>query len=164
MKKIILFFLLAFSIAAYSQQTITTFILTRHAEKGDDGTKDPELTQAGNDRAQALTKLLKETKVDAIYSTNYKRTQHTVTPLAHAKGLTVIGYEPLKTDEIDQILLKHLGGTIVICGHSNTIPWVANYLMGKEDYKTFDDNDYDNLMIVTVVEKGKTVKVTWLSY
>lgn len=164
MKTYILFLLLVISTAAYSQQIITTFILTRHAEKGDDGTKDPDLTQAGQNRAQSLTKLLKETKVDAIYATNYKRTRNTVTPLALAKGLSVTGYEPLKTDEIDRMLMTHAGGTIVISGHSNTIPWVANYLIGKEDYKPFEDSDYDNLMIVTVVEKGKTANVTWLNY
>ena len=70
MKKIILFFLLAIGTMGFAQQTITTFILTRHAEKGDDGTKDPDLTQAGNERAQSLVRLLKNTKVDAIYSTN----------------------------------------------------------------------------------------------
>ncbi len=164
MKKLILLFLLTISITAYSQQTITTFILTRHAEKGDDGTKDPDLTQAGNERAQLLVKLLKQTKVDAIYSTNYKRTRNTVTPLAQAKALTLTAYEGLKTEEIDQMLTRHSGGTIVISGHSNTIPSIVNYLTGKEEYKTFDDADYSNLIIVTVIEKGKTTKITWLNY
>ena len=90
MKKIILFFLLAISVTSYSQQTITTFILTRHAEKGDDGTKDPDLTQAGKDRAQLLIIMLKEIKVDAIYSTAYKRTRNTVIPLAQEKGTNIV--------------------------------------------------------------------------
>ena len=101
MKKIILFLFLVISPAAYSQRGITTFILTRHAEKGSDGTKDPDLAQAGNERAQLLAKMLSETTVDAIYSTNYKRTRNTVTPLANANGLTVVEYESFKTEEID---------------------------------------------------------------
>ena len=164
MKKITLFFLLVISSAAYSQQGITTFILTRHAEKGNDGTKDPELAQAGNERAQLLGKMLNETTVDAIYSTNYKRTRNTVTPLAQAKGITVVRYESFKAEEIDQMLKNYSGGTIVISGHSNDIPWIVNYLTGKEEYKTFEDTDYNNLIVVAVTEKGKTAKVTWLNY
>jgi len=166
MKNILLFFLFSCALhsTVYSQQTITTFILTRHAEKGDDGTKDPDLTSVGMQRAQLLAKLLQETKVDAIFSTAYKRTQNTVAPLAKAKELSVNVYEPFKTEELDKILKQYGGGTVVICGHSNNIPAIANYLIGREDYKTFDDTDYDNLMMVTVVEKGKTAKVTRLNY
>ena len=165
MKRILLLVLLATSLGAYGQQTLTTFILTRHAEKGNDGTKDPDLAAAGNERAQLLARMLTETKVDAVYSTNYKRTRNTVTPLAQAKGLTVVGYESFKGDEVDQMISKHFGGTIVIAGHSNDIPWIVNYLTGKkEEYKTFDDTDYNNLIIVTVVEVGKTAKITWLNY
>ena len=162
MKYIFLFLvLLTFSIA---EAQPTTFILVRHAEKGNDGTKDPDLTDAGSQRAQVLANMLKKTQVDAIYSTAYKRTRNTVTPLATAKGLIVLPYEAFKTDEIDQILKKHTGGTVVIAGHSNNIPWIANYLTGKETYKDFEDSDYENLLIVTVVEKGKNAKVVWLSY
>ena len=164
MKKLILFFLLTIGYTAYSQQAITTFILTRHAEKGDDGSKDPDLTTAGNERAQLLVKILKETNVDAIYATAYKRTRNTVAPLAQAKGLTLEGYEAFKTDEIDLMLKKYAGGTIVISGHSNNIPWIVNYLIGKEQYQSFDDTRYDNLIVVSVLEKGKSAKVTWLSY
>ena len=73
-------------------------------------------------------------------------------------------YEAFKNEEIDRMLSKHSGGTIVISGHSNTIPAIVNYLTGKEEYKTFEDTDYSNLIIVTVVEKGIFAKVTWLKY
>jgi hypothetical protein len=39
-----------------------------------------------------------------------------------------------------------------------------NYLIGEEKYKTFDDTDYGNLIIVSFTERGKNVKVTWLRY
>ena len=108
--------------------------------------------------------MLKKTQVDAIYSTAYKRTRNTVSPLATAKGLPMSDYEAFKTGEIDQMLKKNAGGTVVISGHSNNIPWIANYLSGKESYKDFEDSDYENLLIVTVVEKGKNANVVWLSY
>lgn len=145
-------------------QTITTIVLVRHAEKENDGTKDPGLTEAGKNRADLLATMFKEAQVDAIYSTSFKRTQHTVGPLAKEKNLSIGKYEPFKTEEVDQILKKHAGGTIVISGHSNTTPWVANYLTGTQAYKDFEESDYSNLIIVSVVEKGKTAKVTWLNY
>ncbi len=163
MKKILFVFFLVSSVVA-TAQPITTFILVRHAEKGDDGTQDPNLTEVGVKRAQALATLLKDTSVDAIYTTSYKRTRNTVASLAVAKGLELLGYEAFKTGEIDQVLKKYEGGTVVMAGHSNNIPWIANYLTGKETYQTYEDSDYDNLLIVTVVAKGKTASVTWLSY
>lgn len=141
----------------------TTFILIRHAEKANDGTKDPELSEVGRTRALALAKLLKNTKVDAIYATGFKRTQATVALLAMSKQLMVLPYEPMKGEAIDEMASKFQGGTIVVCGHSNTTPWTANYLLGKEQHNDFEDSDYANILIVNVIEKGNA-KVTWLTY
>jgi 2,3-bisphosphoglycerate-dependent phosphoglycerate mutase len=159
----LLVLLLVYVTSGVCAQQVTTFILVRHAEKVSDGSKDPELTEAGKARALALTKFFKEVKIDAIYSTGFKRTQNTVTPLAMSKNLPISSYEAMKGDEIDQMLKKFPGGTIVISGHSNTTPWVANYLLGKEEFKDFDDNDYDNMLIVDVIDKGRA-KATWFTY
>lgn len=163
MRRLIFVFSLWMVVAGAQAQTFTTFILVRHAEKVNDGSKDPALTEAGKSRALSLAQLLRETKVDVIYSTPYVRTQSTVMPLANAKGLTVQHYDPSKMDFIDAILQQHAGGTVVICGHSNTTPGVANYLLGKAELKNYDDQDYDNILMVTVTEKGKG-KLVWLNY
>jgi len=163
MKAILIFFILLSGVVLQAQP-VTTFILVRHAEKGNDGTKDPDLTEAGVSRAKLLSDMLEDAQIDAIYATAYKRTRNTVTPLATAKGQVVSTYEAYKTDEIDQMLKKHTGGTVVISGHSNNIPWIANYLTGSESYKDFDDGDYENMIIVTVIEKGKRTKVVWMNY
>jgi hypothetical protein len=70
-------------------QTITTFILVRHAEKVMESGSDPELKPEGVKRAESFVGLFTKSSIDAIYSTNYKRTRNTVTPLANAKSLTV---------------------------------------------------------------------------
>lgn len=160
MKQLTIIFLFVTSLA-YAQP-VTTFILVRHAEKGNDGTKDPELSEAGLTRAQSLAKLMQATKVDAIYSTPYKRTRSTVAPLATAKGFDVLGYN--KNEDMDAILKKYSGGTVVVCGHSNTVPALANYLIGKDSYKAFEDSEYGNIIIVSVVERGKNANVVWLNY
>lgn len=148
---------------AQTQSTITTIILVRHAEKADDGTKDPGLTEEGQARAAELARVMKETKIDAIYSTPYKRTQNTVQPLANAKGLKLISYEPMKAEEMDKLLAERKGGTIIISGHSNTTPWVANYFLGSEVYADFKDSDYDNVIILSIIEKGNA-KATLINY
>ncbi len=144
-------------------QTITTFILVRHAEKADDGTKDPPLTADGTIRANELARVLSEAKIDAVYSTTYKRTQETVEPTAKAKNLSVLPYESMKGDEMDRIFNAHKGGTVLISGHSNTTPWVVNYFLGANTYPDFEDSDYDNILVLSIIDKGNA-KVTWLNY
>ncbi|MEI9920353.1 MAG: phosphoglycerate mutase family protein [Bacteroidota bacterium] len=119
----------------------TTFILVRHAEK-DNGKDNPALSAEGKQRALALAKLLEKQKIDAIYSTDFNRTKETVRPLADSKGLQITIYDR-------QPDLAGLKGTIVICGHSNTIPALANKLIGKEQFKDFADNDFGNLLIIS---------------
>ena len=90
MKKILsLLFLMAVLTPAMAQQPITTVILMRHGEKVNDGTDDPGLAPQGFERAARLAELLKNTAVDAIYSSPFQRTRNTIAPLAQAKGLTV---------------------------------------------------------------------------
>ncbi len=144
-------------------QKVTTLILVRHAEKADDGTKDPGLTEEGADRANALVEMLRATKIDAIYSTPLKRTQGTVETLSKVKNLIIQNYKPMNEEDMDKILEDHRGGTVVISGHSNTTPWVANYFLGAQELPDFADSDYDNLLILSVIEKGNA-KLTWLTY
>jgi len=84
--------------------------------------------------------------------------------LAGAKGLEVLPYEPLKGEAIDKMLQDHAGQTVVISGHSNTIPWTANYLTGNNELKDFADNDYTNFLVVSVLKKGASTNLTWLTY
>lgn len=148
--------------SASAQQKLTTFILVRHAEKAAEG-KDPGLTPEGLGRAASLSRMLSNTKVTAIYSTKYARTESTVQPLANSKGLKIENYDPSRFTYLDDIVAQHAGGTIVISGHSNTIPGAANYLLGTNELKNFDDADYENILIVTISEKGKG-KLLWMNY
>jgi len=149
----------------FAQESLTTFILIRHAEKDlTQSTNDPDLSAEGKSRSFRLVALLNETDVSAIYSTPYKRTRQTVDPLAARKNLTVNEYNASSEDDIDSMLTLHRGGTIVVSGHSNTIPWFANKLLGMEKYRPLEDGDYDNVWIINVSDKGKHAKLVWLSY
>ncbi|MCU0398759.1 MAG: histidine phosphatase family protein, partial [Cyclobacteriaceae bacterium] len=67
--KVLTFCLLIFSaLAVHAQESITTFILIRHAEKDlTQSTNDPDLSEEGKMRANRLAQLLAETEVSAIY-------------------------------------------------------------------------------------------------
>lgn len=165
MKRIVVAILfLCVSLFASAQEKITTFVLVRHAEKDlTQSTNDPDLSAEGKSRATRLAEVLKQTDITAIYSTPYKRTQQTVQPLSTAKSLEVKSYQP-KPEAIDAMLSQHAGGTLVVAGHSNTVPQFINYLLGEEKYKILDDGDYGNLIVVSVTTRGKDAKVTWLKF
>lgn len=169
MKKLLLlslpiFFL--FSIApsnVLQAQELTTFILVRHAETDDDGTKDPALSIEGEERARRLIKHLSNTGITAIYSTPYKRTISTVTNIAAQKELDIQKYDPFDAETLANILKEQLGGTILIAGHSNTTPNLVNKLIGTEQFAQLDESEYEHIFIVTLTDigKGKLVHLTY---
>lgn len=146
-----------------AQSDLTTFILIRHAEKADDGTRNPGLTREGEQRAERFKALVAEAGVTAIYSTPYKRTENTVAPLAKHLGMDVNQYDPSSREFLDEIMEKHKGGTIVISGHSNTTPFVANWLIGKDQFTQLSDKEYGKIFMVTISESGVT-KTSVLNY
>jgi broad specificity phosphatase PhoE len=139
------------------QDSITTLFLVRHAEKAGNVLSDPALTPAGAARADELAYTLKHVKIDAIYSTPFIRTKHTVLPIAKEKGLEIKLYKPNDKDFLKKILQAFPGETVLIVGHSNTIPRLANELAGQSDFSDLDDATYDNLFIACVPTEGKAV-------
>ncbi len=130
--------------------------LVRHAEKDTIPKKNPILTDAGYDRSYRLAAMLKKTRLDVIYSTLYNRTMHTVDSLGSAKGLATNIYQPkdLKQLGIDITDSKEMN-KVIIAGHSNTTPAMANVLMGEKVIDTgFDESDYDNFLVVNILPDG----------
>jgi len=72
------------SVAIVSAQSV--IFIVRHAEKADNTSKDPDLSEAGRTRAQALAGMLKDADITSIYVTDFKRTQQTAMPLAKLLG------------------------------------------------------------------------------
>ena len=68
-----------FAYFATFRRPVTTVILIRHAEKViDPNNPDPDLSPAGQARAQELVRMFGDAGINAIYATQYKRTQQTV--------------------------------------------------------------------------------------
>ena len=110
-----------------------------------------------------LKELLVSQEINAVYSTPYARTRATVAPTAKANELAVTEYKPMEKGFLKETLDKHLGETILIAGHSNTIPDLVNELIGDKKYSQLDENDYNYLFIVTVSEIGQGKEVV-ISY
>ncbi len=136
------------------QQTseITTFYLIRHAEKdrSDPQNIDPELNQAGLGRAMHWAEILNEVPLDAIYTTDYERTSMTAAPSAVKQNITVQYYDPGSLD-IAQFRRENLGKNVLVVGHSNSTPALANDLLGEYQYADMDDSDNGSLFIVQII-------------
>ena len=141
-----------------SHNTETNIYLVRHAEKVDDGTKDPSLTPMGLVRANRIAQILIDANIDYIYSTDYQRTRLTAEPLSIALGKEVLLYDPTDLKGLAVQLKSLPGKNVVIVGHSNTTPTLANLLIEKEKYTTIDETDYTNLFIVTQFGNHKSSK------
>lgn len=153
-----------FAFLSTFSRPLTTVILVRHAEKKiDPDNPDPDLAPAGVERAQLIARVFGEAGINAIYATQYKRTQQTVKPLADRLGLTVNVLNSKQTQElVDQIHTGHRGQTVFVAGHSNSVPAIISALSG-ESFPEIPDNEYDNVFVVTIYRVGKA-KVTKLKY
>jgi 2,3-bisphosphoglycerate-dependent phosphoglycerate mutase len=133
----------------------TTYILLRHAER-DTMRTDPPLTKEGEQRAQKLLEILKEYTPDIVYSTNYSRTRSTVMPLAKKFNKEIQLYDPRKLADFAAQLADQKGKTIVVAGHSNSSPALANLLLKEKTYADLDETVYNQFWIITVTD-GKAV-------
>lgn len=68
---------------------MTSFILIRHAESPWSDDDNRPLSAAGLMAAESLPERLAAFSIDAIYSSPYRRSMQTVTPLARRRGLAV---------------------------------------------------------------------------
>ncbi|HVS21751.1 MAG TPA: phosphoglycerate mutase family protein [Pyrinomonadaceae bacterium] len=153
-----------FAYFATFSRPVTTVILIRHAEKiVDPNNPDVDLSPAGQARAQEIVRMFSDAGINAIYATQYKRTQETVKPLADRLALPVSIVDSKKTpDLIKQLLSDHRGQTILLAGHNSTVPEIIAALGGPQ-YPIIPETEYDNLYIVTVYRTGKA-KVVKMKY
>ncbi len=138
-------------INAYAFQSI---YLVRHAEKSDGG-KDPELSPVGISRAETLSRMLRDTNIKAVFSTEFKRTKMTAAKTADALKLTV------QASNDQEKLIKTLkedksSDSALVVGHSNSIPEIIKAL-GSEAKIEIAETEFDNLFILSPQKEGKAL-------
>jgi broad specificity phosphatase PhoE len=139
--------------AATPSEASGVVFLVRHAERADAGMAaakmagaDPELSDAGKARAQALAVALKDAQIAAIFTTQYRRTRDTAQPLAAAAGLQAVAVDADDTAGL-VAKVKAASGNVLVVGHSNTVPDVIKSL-GIIEPAAIADDQFDNLFVV----------------
>lgn len=159
---IIIYTLIAVGLAwFFESQATTTIIFVRHAEKALLPEEDPGLSPDGQRRVAELTRQLKDADVvagiDVIYSTPYRRTEETARPIATALNLPINSYDAADTEAIMEFILReHKGKIILVVGHSNTLAPLIGNMGASKKVPEIDENEYDNIYIVSVPWFGKT--------
>ena len=134
---------------AHDNDSAFTLYLVRHAEKQSDGSLDPELTQAGRDRAEKLANWLQDKDIANIWSSDSTRTRDTAKPLAAKLGLDVGIYNPRDLPALAEQLRSN-GHNALVAGHSNTTPELAR-LLCQCAIADMDESEYDRLIVISVV-------------
>lgn len=159
MKSIPLLIIILFCLTNCNQKAIpqqnetTTYFFIRHAEKdlSNPNDRNPNLTEEGKSRAKNWAKILSDTKIDIVYTTDYTRTRKTAEPIANSQNLEIMTYNPKVLYSID-FQEKTKGKTTVIVGHSNTTPSFVNKIIGDDKYKPIDEKIYGKIFIVTITD------------
>ncbi len=141
----------------------TTIILVRHAEKAGNDPRDPDLSEAGLTRAKRLAELLSDVQIDELYSTPLKRTRQTLQFVAAQRGKETMDYDPRNLKGLADALQSKPGKTILVAGHSNTTPTLANLLLGKDKYQQLPESEYGKIWFITY-DNNKPVVVLVLNY
>lgn len=146
----------------FESQATTTMIFVRHAEKALIPVDDPGLSPEGQARAEELARQLVDADVvagiDAIYSTDTRRTRETAVPVAEVLGLEIQTYTNQEDDEpvVDAMVRDNKGKIILVVGHSNTVPTMIAALGASKKVPPIAEMEYDNLYLISIPWFGKT--------
>ena len=151
--------------AAMSADTI--IVVVRHAEKASDDPKDPGLSEQGKSRANKLAGMLKHADLQAVFTTQYKRTQQTGLPAASQAGLTLQARaatrensETYAADLLKEIRRKYRGKTVLIVGHSNTVPEIIQQMAGI-DIDPIGESSFDRFYVISLGKKTRLVSSSY---
>ncbi|MFK8030370.1 MAG: histidine phosphatase family protein [Gammaproteobacteria bacterium] len=148
-----------------AQSTEKTIIyLVRHAEKAD-GSRDPDLNEAGRARSLELADVLSGVEVNSLWSSDYIRTRETLAPLASRRNLAVALYDAGDSEGlVSTVMSESRGSVVVIAGHSNTVPALVDLFEAWPNPVTpatarpnLGHEEYDSLFVVTLVEGQEAV-------
>lgn len=138
-----------------SLSKVTQIFILRHGEKTDDAAEDPELSDAGIKRSQYWKKVLQHTTFDQVFTTEFKRNIQTANLIASNSSVKPELYYPMSFDVLN-FMNQIKGQTVLIIGHSNTIPDMVNRLINETKYPPMSHQNYNILYTITIGNDGET--------
>lgn len=142
----------ALSLLTATSAMAQTVVLVRHAEKIDQSA-DPALSEAGQARAEALATLMTDRHPALILSSPLQRTRLTAQPTADAHELTIDavpldgGAAAHVAAVAERVRAMPSDATVMVVGHSNTIPLIARAL-GYAEAADMPECEYDRLTVL----------------
>ena len=143
----------AIAVSAAARQAEPTIVyVVRHAERAEDGTDDPPISPAGEERARTLGAMMRDARLTHVHTTDFRRTRATAAPVSAQTGLVPGTYD----DDIGALAarVRAQPGRHLVVGHSNTIPVIVRVLGGDPGNPTIAQDEYDRLYIVTLTGSG----------
>lgn len=141
----------------YWSATLTTVIVVRHAEEQRQAGADPPLSAAGQARAEELARILGEPaggdRITAILVSDTRRAQQTAAPLAARLGIEPIVLPARPLDELLRAIRRERGRTVLVIGHSNTVPALVRRLAGRA-MPDMEESEYDALYVLSLPTFG----------
>jgi broad specificity phosphatase PhoE len=131
------------------------YYVMRHLQKA--AGQDPELSPEGKANAERLAGLLAADPPSAIYVSTTRRAAETAAPLAARLGLTAKTYDPADTPALIARVTAE-PGTVLIVGHSNTVPEIVQRLGGTRP-PDLAETDYGDVWHVSGPDR-RTEKLT----
>lgn len=137
-----------FSTAVFAQDCQRIY-LVRHAEKELSGSDpyDPALTPCGHERAASLAGFFDEVTLDAVYSTDFKRTLDTAKPIAESKRLETELYDHGNLADFSEMLTSRNEDVLVV-GHSNSTISLIGLLMDDTEEEPIPEDEYDRIYML----------------
>lgn len=115
---------------------------------------DPPLNAAGRARAATLAHVAGTAGVATVLTSSFLRTRQTVEPLAGRLGL-VPRLTPSSSLLASQLLSGALGETVLVAGHSNTVPEMIAAFGVPPPHPAIGHHEFDNLFVVAVFAPGE---------
>lgn len=133
--------------------------VVRHAE-ATAPTGDPPLSEAGIARARRLATAMADKQLAAIDTTQLERAHETGKIVADAVGL-VVELQPVDPANVPayppalaaHVKAAHAGQTMLVVGHSNTVPAFVEALSGTA-VPPIATTEYDRLYTITIAADG----------
>jgi phosphohistidine phosphatase SixA len=150
----------------FDARATTVVIVVRHGETEAGADPDPALSVDGRERAARLAKMLSQAQpmrgIDAIFTSEFRRTQQAATPLSETLALPLNVVPAATWGSLPRkIKREHRGENVLVTGNNATIPPLINALSGETI--SIREDEYDAMFIVFVpqISQAKVVRVRY---